>query len=61
MADWGFRVLLAPEVATMLIAGGITDIGVIAQDREKFLVLERHFLAFQRALRTRYRALAARR
>lgn len=58
LADWGFRVMLAPEVATMLIAGGIPDIGLIAGDRERFLVLERHFLAFQRALRERYRALA---
>ena len=58
LADWGFRVMLAPEVATMLIGGGITDIGTIAADRERFLVLERHFLAFQRALRERYQALA---
>ena len=59
IADWGFRVLLAPEVATMLISGGITDIGLIAASPEKFLVLERHFLAFQRALRQRYQAMAS--
>lgn len=58
LADWGFRVMLAPEVATLLIAGGIPDIGAIAADPERFLVLERHFLAFQRALREQYKAMA---
>jgi CYTH domain-containing protein/predicted ATPase len=58
MADWGYRVLLAPEVATLLISGGVTDIGAIAADPERFRILEGHFLAFQRSLRLRYQALA---
>ena len=58
LSDWGFRVLVAPEVATLLISGGIFDISRIAADPAWLQELESHFLAFQRSLRQRYLALA---
>ena len=58
LADWGFRVLLVPEVATMLISGGLSDIGAIAADPARFFVIEGEFLRFQRALREWYRSPA---
>jgi CYTH domain-containing protein len=59
LADWGFRPLMVPEIPTILIGGGIPDIGTIAADPDRFRVLESHFLAFQRAIRQRYLAMAA--
>jgi CYTH domain-containing protein/predicted ATPase len=59
LSDWGFRVLLAPEVATIVISGGLQDIGAIAgSDQPRFVAIEGELLLFQRALRERYRALA---
>jgi len=31
LMDWGFRVFIVPEVATMIIGGGIPDIEQIAK------------------------------
>jgi thymidylate kinase len=48
----GYRVLTAPEVATMYILGGFPDINVLSQnDRPTYLALERAMLLTQRTLK----------
>jgi predicted ATPase len=59
LAHLGYRVLGVPEVPTMLITGGLADINTLIVDPTRQLALEREFLRFQRALRRRYRSLAA--
>lgn len=59
LADWGFRPLIVPEVATTLISGGLADIGVIAgRDPGLFREIESHMLKMMHANRQNYRALA---
>lgn len=58
LRDYGFRVFVIPEVATMLINGGLPDIALIAKDPKKNYEVEKHFLLFQRTLRERYNALS---
>lgn len=56
----GYRVWFAPEAATMLFDGGITDIGhIAANDPIKYLNIERQLLLMQRALRERINGVAA--
>lgn len=59
LSDYGFRVLICPEVPTFVILGGVQDIGDLAANRrELFFDVERHILGMQRGLRTQYLALA---
>lgn len=59
LSDYGFRVFILPELATMLTLGGIQDIGDLYQrDYPLYLEVERHFLTMQQALRRQYRSLA---
>ena len=58
--DWGLRILICPEVATIVIAGGVMDIGAIAtSDPASFRVIETTMLRFQRSMRQHFRELAA--
>lgn len=55
----GVRPFFVPEVATMIISGGVPDVGrLAAHDQPRFFELERHFLRTQRALRERFLDLA---
>lgn len=57
--DWGFRVFLIPEVATMTISGGVPDISAIAaKEPEKYFKIEENMLLLQRALRAKFNRLA---
>jgi CYTH domain-containing protein/predicted ATPase len=60
LADWGFRPLIMPELATILISNGLADLGDIAvRDQALFREIEIHMLKMMRANRLNYRALAA--
>lgn len=55
----GWRTLVVPEAATLLITGGVHDIGRLAQhDRPAFLEVQRHLVALQSDLRARFLGLA---
>lgn len=59
LRDRGFRVLICPEVATMMISGGLQDIGAIAQtDPKLYIEVQRSFLNIQLALRKQFLRLA---
>ncbi len=59
LMDKGFRVFLVPEVATMLINGGVNDISLIAEnDPEKYFLVEKEMFRIQMGLRKRFNALA---
>ena len=59
LGDWGFRALVCPEVATIVIAGGVMDIGAIAgADPASFTAIEAATLRLQRSMRERFRELA---
>ncbi len=59
LRDRGVRTFLVPEVATMLITGGVSDIGSVAQNNhELYYHLEKEMLLINLALRQRYQALA---
>lgn len=55
----GWRVLVVPEAATLLIAGGLADIGhLAANERPTYLTVQRHLTQLQSALRQQYLNLA---
>ena len=59
LADWGFRALIVPELATTVITGGLQDLGQIAADDPvAFRDLETAMLRMMRSNRLNYRALA---
>lgn len=59
LMDRGFRAFLAPEVATMFIQGGVSDIGNIAErDLRRYLHFQKEVLAMQMDIRNRFRSLA---
>ena len=59
LEELGFRVLVAPELATTYILGGVNDTGRLAtEDRPAFLVLERVVLESGVERRRYYQALA---
>lgn len=59
LMDRGYRVFLAPEVATMFIAGGVSDISEIAEkDPEKYFLIEKEMVKMQMDFRKGFRALA---
>lgn len=56
----GWRVLVVPEAATLLISGGLSDIGhLAANERPTYLTVQRHLTRLQSALRQQYLDLAA--
>ena len=60
LADKGFRSLVVPEVATMIILSGLRDINEIAKrSPEKILAIEESMFLTQLSLQKRYNELAA--
>lgn len=60
LADIGIRTFFRPEVATMVIGGGVPDIGALAtRDPDRYYELQREILLFHRDMNARFRALAA--
>ncbi|MCL5733308.1 MAG: AAA family ATPase, partial [Patescibacteria group bacterium] len=60
LADKGFRSLMVPEVATMIILSGLRDINEIAkQSPDKLLAIEESIFLTQLSLQKRYNDLAA--
>ena len=60
LSERGVRVIFRPEVATMLIQGGITDIDRLAgEQRERYFELQRAILLLEHDMRAHYRRLAA--
>jgi len=58
LRDDGWRVLVAPEAATLFIAGGIPDIAEVAQDPTRFEAFQDTLVRTQAALRDQYRRMA---
>jgi CYTH domain-containing protein/thymidylate kinase len=59
LSELGYRVLVVPELATIYIAGGISDIGRLAvEDRAAYLTLQRVILKQSMQQRRHYRTLA---
>lgn len=59
LAEWGYRVFVVPEAASMIITGGVSDIVRIAREEPRlFNQVQRHLLRTQRTLRQRFLALA---
>lgn len=55
----GWRVLVVPEAATLLLTGGVADIGhLAATDRSAYLDVQRRLTAMQWGLRDHFRRLA---
>lgn len=60
LAGRGWRALVVPEAATLLITGGIADIGDLsARDRPSYMAVQRGLIALQHRLREQYLAIAA--
>ncbi len=60
LREKGVRVFCVPEVATMFIAGGISDIDQLRrQDEKKYLLVEKQMLLCQIALAEQFRRLAS--
>jgi len=58
-ADHGVRVLIRPEVATMIIQGGVSDISRLAREEPgRYLEAERAVLMIGWEMRSHYRRLA---
>lgn len=56
----GWRALVVPEAATLMITGGLHDVGALAaNDRARYLAVQEHLLSLQHDLRRRFHALAA--
>ncbi len=59
LLDRGFRPLMIPEVATMIIGGGVQDIGKIASENFKlYLAIQKSMLKMQLGLRKQFLNLA---
>lgn len=56
LRNWGFRVFITPEVATMFINGGISDISSLNFTQK--MEVEKRILLCQRALRNEFNQLA---
>jgi CYTH domain-containing protein/thymidylate kinase len=55
----GLRVLVVPEIATLLVTGGLSDLAPMSQTHpERFYAVEEQMVMLQRDLRVRYHALA---
>ena len=60
LADWGFRPILVPELATQLFAeGGLSDIGqIVSRDPAHFAAIEAVMLDMMVSRRVQYQKLA---
>jgi CYTH domain-containing protein/predicted ATPase len=59
LADYGFKVLICPETATLAMSSGLDVVGFATQgDPKVWFEVQRQILRTQRALRERYRAFA---
>lgn len=59
LLDLGFRPLLVPEVATLIILGGVQDIGKIASESfDHYMAVQKEMLRLQLDLRKRFLTLA---
>ncbi len=59
LRDWGWRVFIVPEVATMFILGGVPDISdIAAKDTKLYYKIQKQILLTQRALRQKFTDLA---
>lgn len=60
LSEFGYRVIIVPEVATMFITGGVADIGrLAAEEPERYLDVQANLMLCQRDLRERFLKLAA--
>ena len=60
LRDWGWRVLIVPEVPTIVIGGGVPDIGAIAAaDTRKYIEVQKEFIRGHLELRRFFQRLAA--
>ncbi len=60
LMDRGWRPFIVPEVATILITGGLHDLGrIAAENPEAFLSIQKQFMRTQMALIKQFRDLAA--
>lgn len=59
LRDWGWRVLIVPEVPTLVIGGGVGDIGAIAaSDPRKYIEIQKEFIRGHLELRRFFQRLA---
>lgn len=59
LSEYGFRVLVAPETATILITGGVHDMVDLAMnDQDMYFEVQRELVGMQRAIRDQFRRLA---
>lgn len=59
LRDWGFRVFIVPEVPTLVIGGGVPDIGrIAAEDFERYIKIQREFILGHLELRRYFKRLA---
>lgn len=59
LTERGWRVLVVPEAATLVIGGGVHDLGrLAAEERERYLSVQTQLLGMQLDLRERYRKIA---
>jgi CYTH domain-containing protein len=58
LSDYGYRTLVCPETATLIINAGV-DVVALAASEDRSLELQRQIIRTQRALRSRFRELAA--
>lgn len=59
LSKYGFRPFIVPETATMIIGGGVPDIGDIQKkDLKKYIEIERSMLLSHLSLRKEFRRLA---
>lgn len=60
LSDWGFRPLVIPEVATLLVLNAVRDIGDLAvHDVPRFIEVQRTMLRMQGQLRAEYARLGS--
>ena len=58
LSDYGYKVLVCPETATLVINAGI-DVRVTSSSARRFFEIQRQVVRTQRALRQRFREFAA--
>ena len=59
LSELGFRVFIVPEIATMFITGGVSDLVALASsNRERYLDVQRNLVLAQSELRQRFQQLA---
>lgn len=59
LSEAGYRVFLVPEVASMVITGGVSDMTTLARvEPGRYREVQRNILGLQASLRTHFQALA---